>query len=53
MPTVMESSTNMVKTDDLIDHVIKNGMIDTGESSSKPKRGNFSKKKEGETQALY
>ena len=47
------SFSNMVKTGNLIDHAIKYGMIDTGESSSKPKEGNFSKKKEGDTQALY
>ena len=44
---------NMVKVGNLVDHAIKNGKIDLGESSSKPKKGNFPKKKEGETQALY
>ena len=53
MPTATESFANMVKASNLIDHAIKNGRIDTGESSSKLKRGNFLKKKEGETQALY
>ena len=53
MPTVIGSFANMVKTGNLIDHGIKNGRIDTGESSSKPRKGNFPKKKEGETQALY
>ena len=43
----------MVKAENLVDHAIKNDKIDLGESSSKPKRGNFSKKKKGETQALY
>ena len=43
----------MVKAGNLIDHAIKNGKIDIGESSSKPKRGNFAKKKKGEAQALY
>ena len=43
----------MVKTGNLIDHAIKNGKIDTGESSCKLRKGNFPKKKEGETQALY
>ena len=49
MPTAMESFANMVKACNLIDHTIKNGRIDTEKSSSKPKRGNFMKKKEGET----
>ena len=53
MPTAMGSFTNMVKGSNLIGHAIKNDRIDIGESSSKPKKGNFSKKKEGETQALY
>ena len=44
----------MVKAGNLIDHVIKNGRIDVEESSSKSKRkGNFPRKKEGETQALF
>ena len=45
MPTAMGSFANMVKTGNLINHAIKNGRIDTGESSSKPKRGNFQGKK--------
>ena len=53
MPTVIESFTNMVKAGNLIDHSIKNGKINTGESSSKPKRGNFPRKKKGETQVVY
>ena len=53
MPTETRSFANMVKAGNLIDHAIKNGKIDIGESSSKPKRGNFPKKKEGEAQALY
>ena len=53
MPTATGSFANMVKVGNLIDNAIKNGRIDIGESSSRPKRGNFSKKKEGETQALY
>ena len=53
MPTATRSFTNMVKADNLIDHAIKNGRIDIGENSFKSKRGNFLKKKEGETQALY
>ena len=43
----------MVKVGNLIDHAIKNGRTDIGESNSRPKKGNFSKKKKGETQALY
>ena len=53
MPTTTESFANMVKAGNLIDHTIKNGRIDTEESSSKPKRGNFPRKKEGEAQTLY
>ena len=47
------SFANMIKVGNVIDHAIKNGKIDLGESSSKPKRGSLPKKKEGETQALY
>ena len=47
------SFANMVKAGNLIDHAIKNGGIDIGKSSSKPKRGNFSRKKEREAQTLY
>ena len=43
----------MVKAGNLVHHAIKNGKIDLGESSSKPKRSNFPRKKEGETQAFY
>ena len=53
MPTAIGSFANMVKAGNLIDYVIKNGRIDIRESGSKPKMGNFPKKKEGETQALY
>ena len=53
MPTTTRIFTNTVKTGNLIDHAIKNGRIDIGESSSKPRKGNFSRKKEGEAQALY
>ena len=49
IPTATRSFANMVKAGNLIDHAIKNGRIDVGESSSKPKMGNFPKKKEGET----
>ena len=45
MPTATGSFANMVKAGNFIDHAIKNGRIDTGETSSKPKKGNFSKKR--------
>ena len=47
------SFANMIKAGNVIDHAIKNGKIDLGESSFKPKMGSLPKKKEGETQALY
>ena len=53
MPTTTRSFTNMIKAGNLVDHAIKNGKIDVGESSFTPKRGSFAKKKEGETQILY
>ena len=53
MPMATGSFANMVKAKNLIDHAIKNGRINMGESSSKPKKGNFPRKKEGETQAVY
>ena len=53
MHVATESFANMDKAGNLVDHGIKNGKIDLGESSSKPKTVNFPKKKKGETQALY
>ena len=53
MPTTTGSFANMIKAGNLVDHTIKNSRIDMGESSSKSKRGGFTKKKEGETQVLY
>ena len=53
MPTAMGSFANMVKVGNLINHAIKNGRIDTGESSSKSKKGNFPRKNEGKTQTIY
>ena len=53
MPMATRSFANMVKVGNLIDNAIKNSRIDIGESSSRPKRGNFTEKKEGETPALY
>ena len=47
MPTATGNFANMVKAGNLIDHSIKNDKIDTGESSSKPKRSNFPRKKKG------
>ena len=52
IPTATGSFANMVKADNLIDHAIKNGRIDTRENSSRLKKGNFLKKK-SETQAVY
>ena len=45
IPTTTRSFANMVKAGNLIDYAIKNGRIDTQKNSSKPKRGNFSRKK--------
>ena len=45
MPMATGSFANMVKAGNLIDHAIKNGRINIGKSSFKPKRGNFFKKK--------
>ena len=53
IPTTTGSFANMIKANNLINHAIKNDRIDTRESSSKPKKDNFLKKNEGETQALY
>ena len=47
------SFANMIKAKNMIDHAIKNGKIALGESSSKPNRGSFPKKKEGKTQVVY
>ena len=47
------SFANMVKVSNLIDHTIKNDRIDIEKSSTKPKRGNFLRKKKGEAQTLY
>ena len=43
----------MIVAGNIVDHAIKNGKIEAGESSTKPKRGNYEKKKEDETQALF
>ena len=53
MYAATRSFANMIKVGNVIDHAIKNGKIDLGESSSKPKRGGLPKKKKGETQAVY
>ena len=44
---------DMIMASNLVDHAIKNNKIEADESSTKPKRGNFVKKKEDETQALF
>ena len=49
MPTTTGSFANMIKEGNLVDHAIKNGRIDMGESSSRSKKGSFTKKKECET----
>ena len=44
----------MIMAGNLVDHALKNGKIDVRESSSKSKgKGNFLRKKEGETQAFF
>ena len=52
MPTAMGSFANMIKAGNLVDHAIKNGRIDMGENSSKPKRGSFAKKKKRQNPSL-
>ena len=49
MHAAIGSFANMVKIGNLVDRAVKNDKIDLGKSSSKPKKGSFSKKKEGET----
>ena len=54
LPSATRNFADMIMADNLVNHAIKNGKIDIGESSSKSKkRGNFAKKKEGEAQALF
>ena len=54
LPSATRSIADMIMADNLVDHVIKNGKIDVEESSPKSKgKGNFSRKKKGETQALF
>ena len=54
LPSATRNFADMIMVGNLVDHAIKNGKIDVGESSSKSKgKGNFSSKKEGETQALF
>ena len=43
----------MIMAGNLVAHALKNGKIEADENSTKPNRGNFAKKKEGETQALF
>ena len=49
MYAITKNFANMIKVGNVIDQAIKNGKINLGESSSKPKRGSLPKKKEGET----
>ena len=45
---------DMIMVGNIVDHAIKNGKIDVGESSSISKgKGNFPRKKKGEAQALF
>ena len=54
LPSATKNFANMIMAGNLVDHAIKNKKIDVEESSSKSKgRGNITKKKEGETQALF
>ena len=53
LPSVMRNFVDMIMDGNLVDHVVKNNKIEAGESSTKPKRSNFMKKKKGETQALF
>ena len=54
LPRATRSFADMIMVGNLVDHAIKNGKIDVGESSSKSKgTGNFPRKKEDETQALF
>ena len=54
LPSAIKNFANMIMAGNLVDHAIKNKKIDVKESSSKSKgRGNITKKKEGETQALF
>ena len=53
-PSAIRSFADMIMADNLVDHAIKNGKIDVGESSSKSKgKGNFPRKKEVEIKALF
>ena len=54
LPSATRSFAYMIIVDNLIDHAIKNEKIDVEKSNSKSKwKGNFLRKKEGETQALF
>ena len=54
LPSATRSFADMIMVGNLVDHAIKNRKIDVEESSSKSKgKGNFLRKKEGETQALF
>ena len=54
LPSATRNFADMIMAGNLVDHAFKNGKIDVGESSSKSKgKGNFPRKKKGETQALF
>ena len=54
LPSATRNFADMIMAGNLVDHAIKNKKINVGENSFKSKgKGNFAKKKEGETQALF
>ena len=54
LPSATKSFVDMIMAGNLVNHAIKNGKIDVGESNFKFKgKGNFMRKKERETQALF
>ena len=54
LPSATRNFADMIMVGNLVDHAIKNEKIDVGESNSKSKgKGNFTRKKEGEAQALF
>ena len=54
LPSATRNFADMIMVGNLVDHAIKNKKIDVRENSFKSKgKGNFTKKKEGEIQALF
>ena len=55
LPSGTRNFADMIMAGNLVDHAIKNDKIKANESSTKPKKDNFmkKKKKEGKTQALF